>query len=178
MVRRAGRACEAVHAESGEYVHAANKNGAMRQGSNPRRPRSRGNGRRHSGGRGNNVESNGPEVKIRGTAQQVLDKYLALAQDAYSAGDRVAAEAYFQYADHYYRVINGDGGGGQNNGQDRDNQPKNLQPENKPVVEGEADAEGEVIAEAEVVSKATASVETDSASEAQAPNPETEPISV
>ena len=60
------------------------------------------------------MESNGPDVKVRGTAQQVLDKYLALARDAYSAGDRVAAEAYFQYADHYHRVVNGSQGGSYN----------------------------------------------------------------
>jgi hypothetical protein len=63
------------------------------------------------------VESNGPDVKVRGSAQQVLDKYLALARDAISAGDRVAAEGYFQYADHYYRMVNGGDGG--SNGQGR-----------------------------------------------------------
>ncbi len=53
-----------------------------------------------------NYESNGPDVKVRGTAQQVLEKYLALARDANSAGDRIAAEGYFQFAEHYYRVMN------------------------------------------------------------------------
>lgn len=91
----------------------------MRQGSNSRRPRSRGNGRRHPSGRGHSVESNGPDVKIRGTAQHVLEKYLALAHDASVAGDRVAAESYYQFADHYHRVINGDPGGGPNSGQER-----------------------------------------------------------
>jgi hypothetical protein len=50
-------------------------------------------------------------MKIRGTAQQLQEKYLALARDASSAGDRIAAESYFQYADHYYRVLNQDGNG-------------------------------------------------------------------
>ena len=50
-------------------------------------------------------ESNGPDVKIRGTATQVHDKYLSLARDAQSSGDRVAAESYFQYAEHYQRLI-------------------------------------------------------------------------
>jgi hypothetical protein len=63
------------------------------------------------------VESTGPDVKVRGSAQQVLDKYLSLAQDAISSGDRVAAEGYFQYADHYYRMVNGGDGG--SNGQGR-----------------------------------------------------------
>ncbi len=139
----------------------------MRQGSNPRRPRSRGNGRRHSGGRGNNVESNGPDVKIRGTAQQVLEKYLALAQDASSAGDRVAAEAYFQYADHYYRVINGDNSGGLNNGQGRDNAPKIPPP-----------PEGSVELDSGTITEARVSTETNSAPEAEAEESETEPASV
>jgi hypothetical protein len=76
----------------------------MRQPSNPRRPRTRGNGKRHPSTKNYPVESNGPDVKIRGTAQQVTDKYLALARDAALSGDRVAAESYFQYADHYHRI--------------------------------------------------------------------------
>lgn len=50
-------------------------------------------------------ESNGPDVKIRGTAQQVAEKYTTLARDAHSAGDRVMAENYLQHAEHYNRVI-------------------------------------------------------------------------
>ena len=50
-------------------------------------------------------------MKIRGNAQQLQEKYLAMARDASSAGDRIAAESYFQHADHYYRVLNQDGNG-------------------------------------------------------------------
>jgi len=50
-------------------------------------------------------ESNGPDVKVRGTAQHVADKYGQLARDAQASGDPVAAEAYFQHAEHYYRII-------------------------------------------------------------------------
>ncbi len=77
---------------------------------NQRRPRSRGNGKRHSGhsGRTYNFESNGPEGKIRGTAQQVFDKYQALARDSFSSGDRIAAEGYFQFAEHYFRILAAD----------------------------------------------------------------------
>jgi Domain of unknown function (DUF4167) len=50
-------------------------------------------------------ESNGPDVKIRGTAQHVADKYAQLARDAQSNGDPVAAENYYQHAEHYYRII-------------------------------------------------------------------------
>ena len=52
-----------------------------------------------------NYESNGPDVKIRGSAQQVADKYTSLARDAQSAGDRVIAENYLQHAEHYNRII-------------------------------------------------------------------------
>lgn len=50
-------------------------------------------------------ESNGPDVKIRGTAQHVADKYAQLARDAQASGDPVSAESYFQHAEHYYRLI-------------------------------------------------------------------------
>jgi hypothetical protein len=50
-------------------------------------------------------DSNGPEVRIRGTANQIYDKYLALARDASSSGDRVKGENYLQHAEHYFRVI-------------------------------------------------------------------------
>lgn len=50
-------------------------------------------------------ESNGPDVKVRGTAQNVAEKYLQLARDAQSSGDPVAAESYFQHAEHYYRIL-------------------------------------------------------------------------
>ena len=52
-------------------------------------------------------ESNGPDVKVRGTAQHVADKYAQLARDAQSSGDPVAAENYYQHAEHYYRIIAG-----------------------------------------------------------------------
>src|SRR4051794_2803082 len=50
-------------------------------------------------------ESNGPDVKIRGSAQQIAEKYATLARDAMSAGDRVVAENYLQHAEHYNRII-------------------------------------------------------------------------
>ena len=81
----------------------------MRQGSNAKRMRGRGNGRKNSNPRIQTFESNGPEVKVRGNAQQVVEKYLALARDASSAGDRIAAEGYFQHAEHYFRIISAEG---------------------------------------------------------------------
>ena len=50
-------------------------------------------------------ESNGPDVKIRGTAHHIAEKYLQLARDATSVGDHVAAEAHHQHAEHYLRLI-------------------------------------------------------------------------
>ena len=50
--------------------------------------------------------SNGPDLRIRGTAQQLFEKYLQLGRDATSSGDRVMAEGYFQHAEHYFRIIN------------------------------------------------------------------------
>ena len=70
--------------------------------------------RHHSGGgsggiplnRNHVFDSNGPDVRIRGTAQQLSEKYLQLGRDATSSGDRVMAEAYFQHAEHYFRILN------------------------------------------------------------------------
>src|SRR3954469_24043918 len=54
--------------------------------------------------------SSGPDVRVRGNAHQVYDKYQALAREAAAMGDRIQAEAYWQYADHYFRVIQSQGG--------------------------------------------------------------------
>ncbi|OQM75448.1 hypothetical protein BFN67_17760 [Pseudaminobacter manganicus] len=72
-------------------------------------------GRNNGGGNNNNrkgpnplnrnYESNGPDVKIRGSAQQIAEKYATLARDAMSSGDRVIAENYLQHAEHYNRII-------------------------------------------------------------------------
>ncbi|UYN94132.1 MAG: DUF4167 domain-containing protein [Enhydrobacter sp.] len=62
-------------------------------------------------------DSSGPDVRVRGNAHQVFDKYQALAREAAASGDRIQAEAYWQYADHYYRVIQTMGGFSQRNNQ-------------------------------------------------------------
>ncbi len=51
-------------------------------------------------------DSNGPDLRIRGTSQQLFEKYLQLGRDATSGGDRVMAESYFQHAEHYFRILN------------------------------------------------------------------------
>lgn len=79
----------------------------MKPVSNGRRPRGRPNRKQHSGpSRPNNFDSSGPEGRVRGNAHQVYERYLAMARDAVSASDRVAAETYYQYAEHYFRVLN------------------------------------------------------------------------
>ena len=50
-------------------------------------------------------ESAGPDGKVRGTPQQIIDKYQALARDAQVSGDRVAAESYLQHSEHYSRLL-------------------------------------------------------------------------
>lgn len=78
----------------------------MRHGSSNNRKRSRGgNGGRRGNQRMQVFDSNGPDVRIRGTAHQVADKYMALAKDAASAGDQILAESYLQHAEHYQRII-------------------------------------------------------------------------
>lgn len=92
----------------------------MRQGQQNRRMRGRNNTGGSSSNNNNNnnnnnrrgpnpltrsYESNGPDVKVRGTAQNIAEKYLTLARDAQSSGDRVMAENYLQHAEHYNRII-------------------------------------------------------------------------
>ena len=65
-----------------------------------------GGGKKHMPSRNQTYDSNGPDIRIRGNAHQVLEKYLTMARDCTLQGDRVAAENYYQHAEHYFRVIN------------------------------------------------------------------------
>ena len=70
------------------------------------RPRGRGQRKSSNGNSLNRVhDSSGPEGKVRGTPQQIVDKYLALARDAQTSGDRVVAENFLQHAEHYQRIL-------------------------------------------------------------------------
>jgi hypothetical protein len=51
-------------------------------------------------------DSNGPEVRVRGTAQQIFERYVALAREAARSGDRIAAENFYRHAEHYFRISN------------------------------------------------------------------------
>jgi len=77
----------------------------MRQGQQNRRGRNRSGGRKPQSALSRNFESNGPNVKIRGTAAHIAEKYIALARDAQSSGDIIVAESYLQHAEHYNRII-------------------------------------------------------------------------
>src|SRR5262245_45280033 len=78
--------------------------------------RQRGRGRKPGGGGGGGshhhhnqpnrtLESNGPDIKVRGPAAHIYERYLQLARDASSSGDRVMGENYLQHAEHYYRML-------------------------------------------------------------------------
>ena len=77
----------------------------MRQGQQNRRGRGRNNNRKNHNPLARSFESNGPDVKIRGTPAHIAEKYLSLARDAQSSGDPVLAENYLQHAEHYTRII-------------------------------------------------------------------------
>lgn len=77
----------------------------MRQSQKTNRPRNK-NGRKPSGPSPNRVyESTGPEGKVRGTPQQIIEKYQSLARDKATAGDRVLSESFMQHAEHYMRIL-------------------------------------------------------------------------
>src|ERR1700745_901700 len=83
----------------------------MRNGqNNNKRMRGRNNNNHNNNRRNQNpmtrvFDSNGPDIKIRGTASHIAEKYVQLARDARGAGDPVAAENYYQHAEHYFRLI-------------------------------------------------------------------------
>jgi len=98
------------------------RNQRRRQGVNPNRA----------------LDSNGPDVRIRGTANQIYDKYQALARDAASSGDRVKAENYLQHAEHYFRLVRA---AQQANQQQQ--QPHESDSEQPSVGDGDRDAQRE-----------------------------------
>ena len=115
----------------------------MRQPSNAKRGRGRNNGRKPGNSRNQTFDSNGPSVRVRGNAYQVMEKYLTLARDASASGDRIAAENFYQHAEHYYRILN------VNNNQDRPPVAKqaNGKDANGTAETAEADEAGETKSE-------------------------------
>jgi hypothetical protein len=117
----------------------------MRQVNQKRSRGGRSGGRKpHQMGGQRNFDSNGPDVKIRGTAAHIFDRYCQLARDANAGGDRIGAENYLQHAEHYYRIMVANGAFNQRmNGQQ---QPQHgQQPMQQPTVslDGEQHDEAE-----------------------------------
>jgi hypothetical protein len=77
----------------------------MRNGQNKRMRGRNNNHRKNHNPMVRVYESNGPDVKIRGNPSHIAEKYIQLARDAQTSGDPIAAENYYQHAEHYYRVI-------------------------------------------------------------------------
>jgi hypothetical protein len=128
----------------------------MRPGQNKRSRGRNGGGGPHGGGGGGGpphhnrprpphriqtFDSNGPSVKIRGNAYQVFERYVALAREAQSSGDRIAAENLYQHAEHYFRVMNAMGDG-QGQGAPRPTTPADLEM-TAGGGEGDGDGDGE-----------------------------------
>ena len=137
----------------------------MRSSQKSGRSRGKGNRGKPQGHSPNRVyESAGPEGKVRGTPQQIIDKYQALARDAQLSGDRVGAENFLQHAEHYSRVLitaqeaaaerrdqhqQGQPNLGQQNGAQPNmaqqngagQQPQPAQPDPQPVAEAPAEAD-------------------------------------
>ena len=92
--------------KQGQHRHNNNRHHQQQRN---RGNRGGGGGGRPNNGGGNPInrvyESNGPDVKVRGSAQTIAEKYQQLARDAHSAGDRVLAESYHQHAEHYLRIL-------------------------------------------------------------------------
>ncbi len=104
----------------------------MRPGPNKRsRGRNNGNNQHHNRPRMphrvQTFDSNGPNIKIRGNAYQVFERYVALAREAAASGDRIAAENFYQHAEHYFRVMNANGDANSQGGAPRPTTPADLE---------------------------------------------------
>ena len=86
-------------------------------------------------------DSNGPNMRVRGTAHQIFDRYLAMAREAETGGDRVAAESYYQHAEHYFRINNARREGGQQGTPPRSTTPADVEMNPSGSDPSEADAD-------------------------------------
>ncbi len=86
-------------------MRTSNGHFPMRPGQNNNNKRAR-RGRKPHNMMGRTFDSSGPDVKIRGTAAHIFEKYQTLARDANASGDRITAESYLQHAEHYFRLLN------------------------------------------------------------------------
>src|SRR5499425_3587342 len=104
-----------------------NKRSRGRNGNNPHHNRPRMPHRIQT------FDSNGPNVKIRGNAYQVFERYVALAREAAASGDRIAAENLYQHAEHYFRIMNA-------NGEGQSHHPRPTTPADTEMTGSEADS--------------------------------------
>ncbi|WDR01380.1 DUF4167 domain-containing protein [Devosia algicola] len=119
---------------------------------NNNRSRGRNGGRKHVNPLSRNFESNGPDVKVRGNAAHIAEKYMQLARDAQSSGDSVMAENYLQHAEHYFRIVSAAQPQNNANGRDSDDLDDDMpEPQNRfsspqpqpPQQQNQGDADGE-----------------------------------
>jgi hypothetical protein len=96
-------------------------------------------------------DSNGPAVKIRGNAYQVFERYVAMAREAATSGDRIAAENFYQHAEHYFRVMNANGEGHGN-----PQAPRPMTPADTEMVGMDGDGDGAMNSQGEAESVSTA----------------------
>lgn len=118
----------------------------MRTGSD-QRPRGRYNGNRpfqqpqRPPQRNQSLDSNGPNTKIRGSASQIYERYLVLAREAATSDDRVAAENFYQHAEHYFRVANASREGNQSGTPPRPTTPADVEMDSSGA--GSSEAQGD-----------------------------------
>ncbi|WDR04715.1 DUF4167 domain-containing protein [Devosia rhodophyticola] len=118
---------------------------------NNNRSRGRNGGRKHVNPLSRNFESNGPDVKVRGNAAHIAEKYMQLARDAQSSGDSVMAENYLQHAEHYFRIVSAAQPQNNANGRESDDldddmpEPTNRfsSPQPQPAPQSQFDGDGE-----------------------------------
>jgi hypothetical protein len=150
--------------DNGHRTRQGQHNNKRGRGRNNRRPGGGGGGHNNNAG-GNSAnrvfESNGPDVKVRGTAQTVAEKYMQLGRDAQSSGDNVMAESYFQFSEHYFRVMAAAQPVGQPTQQLRRPEDEDFEEEGGEAAEGETEA-----AQATLVSEGGQGEQSDSSGEA------------
>jgi hypothetical protein len=125
-----------------------NTSGKMRSGL-PQRPPGRYNGNRpfqqppRVSQNNQTFDSNGPNIKIRGSAHQIFERYVALAREAAIADDRVAAENFYQHAEHYFRINSASREGNQQGTPPRPTTPSDVEMNSSEAGRSEADSTGE-----------------------------------
>jgi hypothetical protein len=89
----------------GQQNNSSNNNNNKNKNRQRGRSNNNNGGRKHLNPLSRNYESNGPDVKVRGNAAHITEKYVQLARDAHASGDSVMAENYLQHAEHYFRIV-------------------------------------------------------------------------